>query len=146
MWTICRIYIGLRNSMRTLQEVGLFVEFLNLLSLQSKRKKYQKTQCKLFCLKGAHIYEQHNISFYFFKQEGPNCDEITSRKEKVFLEVITNSKHLKDRRPQTFDFNTMYTNLQHEHLIRNVKKTITEAFEYIDTFSFIEKGKDNTTT
>jgi len=61
--------------------------------------------------------------------------------EEVFLEVKANSEYLKDRRPRTFDFNTMYTNLQHDRIIRNVKKSITEAFEYIDTLPFMEREK-----
>ena len=51
--------------------------------------------------------------------------------EEVYLEIKANQNYLNHKRPRTSDFNAMYTNLEHEQIIHNVRETIREAKKYI---------------
>ena len=50
--------------------------------------------------------------------------------EEVFHDIKMNMDILRTRKPKTFDFTRMYTNLSHEKIINNVKSAIQEAIDY----------------
>ena len=66
-----------------------------------------------------------------FQREGYRRCWFIRSAEEVYLEIKANQNYLNHRRPRTSDFNTMYTNLEYERIIHNVRETIREAKKYI---------------
>ena len=66
-----------------------------------------------------------------FQREGYRRCWFIRSAEEVYLEIKANQNYLNHKRPRTSDFNTMYTNLEHERIIHNVRETIGEAKKYI---------------
>ena len=77
-----------------------------------------------------------------FEREGYRRCWFIRSVEEVYLEIKANQDYLNIKRPRTFDFTTMYTNLEHERIIANVRSTIQEAHKYIrEVLSLNEQTK-----
>jgi hypothetical protein len=50
--------------------------------------------------------------------------------DEVFKTIKSNIINLKGKRPRTFDFAKMYTNIEHEMIFTNIKKACIEAIQY----------------
>ena len=51
--------------------------------------------------------------------------------DEVFMEIKHNKDTLKAKTPRTYDFSTMYTCLQQNRIIKNIKLAAEEAFKYV---------------
>ena len=75
---------------------------------------------RLLQAKDNDLYKKHGVRRCWFIR---SLDD-------VFLEIKQHQVYLKKRKPRTFDFTTMYTSLQHDRIIKNVRKAIEWARQY----------------
>ena len=65
-----------------------------------------------------------------FKAHGIRRCWFVQSTDQVFFEIKQNLSHLRNFKPSTYDFTTMYTKMQHDHILHNIQRSIQEAHQY----------------
>jgi hypothetical protein len=65
-----------------------------------------------------------------FKAHGIRRCWFVQSTDQVFFEIKQNLSYLRNFKPSTFDFTTMYTKMQHDHILHNIQRSIQEAHQY----------------
>jgi hypothetical protein len=76
-----------------------------------------------------------------FKHHGIRRCWIVQSTDQLFYEIKQNLTHLQSFTPTTYDFTTMYTNLQQNHIIHNIQRAIKEAQQHLQSISRFQRNK-----